>query len=116
MLYFQFRFKRNDVSKQINDVIRASHLVLAAPTYNNGLYPKMANFIEDLAALNVQNRRCALIENGSWAPQSGKIMAGKLAEMKDMELLAEPFTLRSAMKESQMEALDKLAKAILATL
>ena len=107
---------KTDVSYLVSDVFRASTLVFAAPTYNNGLYPKMANFIEDLAALNVQNRRCALIENGSWAPQSGKIMAGKLAEMKDMELLAEPFTLRSAMKESQMEALDKLAKAILATL
>ena len=104
------------MSYLVSDVFRASTLVFAAPTYNNGLSPKLANFIEDLAALNVQNRRCALIENGSWAPQSGKIMAGKLAEMKNMELLAEPFTLRSAMKESQMEALDKLAKAILATL
>ena len=56
----------------ISDVSRASHLVLAAPTCNNGLYPKMANFIEDMKALNVQNRTVSIIENGSWAPQSGK--------------------------------------------
>ena len=52
---------KTDVSYLISDVFRASHLVLAAPTYNNGLYPKMANFIEDMKALNVQNRTVSIL-------------------------------------------------------
>ena len=98
---------KTDVSYLISDVFRASHLVLAAPTYNNGLYPKMANFIEDMKALNVQNRAVSIIENGSWAPQSGKIMRAMLGEMKDMTVLEKSLTVRSALKEDQLAVLDE---------
>ena len=60
------------VSELIAEVFRCSHLVLAAPTYNNGIYPAMLNFLHDMKALNVQKRTVALLENGSWAPTSAK--------------------------------------------
>lgn len=107
---------KTDVSYLISDVFRASHLVLAAPTYNNGLYPKMANFIEDMKALNVQNRTVSIIENGSWAPQSGKIMRAMLGEMKDMTVLEKSLTVRSALKEDQLAVLDEITAEILASL
>lgn len=107
---------KTDVSYLISDVFRASHLVLAAPTYNNGLYPKMANFIEDMKALNVQNRTVSIIENGSWAPQSGKIMRAMLGEMKDMTVLEKSLTVRSALKEEQLSVLDEMTAEILASL
>ena len=107
---------KTDVSYLISDVFRASHLVLAAPTYNNGLYPKMANFIEDMKALNVQNRTVSIIENGSWAPQSGKIMRAMLGEMKDMTVLEKSLTVRSALKDDQLAVLDEMTAEILASL
>ena len=105
-----------DVSYLISEAFRCSHLVLAAPTYNNGLYPKMANFIEDMKALNVQNRTVSIIENGSWAPQSGKIMRAMLGEMKDMTVLEKSLTVRSALKEDQLAVLDEMTAEILASL
>lgn len=104
---------KTDVSYLISDVFRASHLVLASPTYNNGLYPKMANFIEDMKALNVQNRTVSIIENGSWAPQSGKVMREMLGEMKNMTILEKSLSIRSALKQEQLAVLDEMTAEIL---
>ena len=62
------------ISYLISEVFRCSHLVLAAPTYNNGIYPAMANLLHDMKALMLQNRTVGLVENGSWAPVSGKLI------------------------------------------
>ena len=107
----------HDVSKTnasaiIADAFKYSHLVLASPTYNMGLYLGMEALIRDMAALNLKNRKVALIGNGSWAPASHTIMQKMVAEMKDMELVAEPFLLRSSLKPDQMEALLTLADAV----
>lgn len=107
---------KTDVSYLISDVFRASHLVLASPTYNNGLYPKMANFIEDMKALNVQNRTVSIIENGSWAPQSGKVMREMLGEMKNMTILEKSLSIRSALKQEQLAVLDEMTAEILEAL
>ena len=107
---------KTDVSYLISDVFRASHLVLASPTYNNGLYPKMANFIEDMKALNVQNRTVSIIENGSWAPQSGKVMREMLGEMKNMTVLEKSLSIRSALKKEQLAVLDEMTAEILEAL
>ena len=107
---------KTDVSYLISDVFRASHLVLASPTYNNGLYPKMANFIEDMKALNVQNRTVSIIENGSWAPQSGKVMREMLGEMKNMTVLEKSLSIRSALKQEQLVVLDEMTAEILEAL
>lgn len=100
------------VSELIAEVFRCSHLVLAAPTYNNGIYPAMLNFLHDMKALNVQNRTVALIENGSWAPASGKQMRALLEEMKGMEILEPTLTVKSALKETSLESVKEMAAAI----
>lgn len=106
-----------DVSKThastiIADAFKYSHLIFAAPTYNAGLYFGMETLLRDMAALNLQNRKVALVGNGSWAPVAHTAMQKMLAEMKAMELLAPPLVIRSALKDSQMEELTALADAV----
>ena len=95
---------------------RASHIVLAASTYNNGIFTPIENLLMDLKAHAFQNRTWALIENGSWAPNSGKLMRAMIEEMKDMTVLGDTFTLKSAMKPAQENDLAELADLIVANL
>ena len=85
------------ISYLISEVFRCSHLVLAAPTYNGGIYLPMAHLLEDLKALSLQNRTFALIENGSWAPMSAKLMAERVGELKNCTLLDAKLTLRGTL-------------------
>ncbi len=78
-----------------------SHLVFASTTYNNGIFVSMDNFLRDLAHHALRGRKVALIQNGSWAPASGKLMAEILCGMKDMELLEAPVTLKSTLAPGQ---------------
>ena len=88
-----------DVSYLISDAFKLSHMVLASVTYNLGIYPKMLNFLHDMKALNVQNRKVAVIENGSWAPTSGQLIADFLdEEMKMMNIIDPAVTINSAIK------------------
>lgn len=103
-----------------SDIIAAafrwSHLVFAAPTYNAGIFVTMENLLHDIVAHNLQNRTVALIENGSWAPTSGKHMRDLLGKLKNVTILDQQLTLRSAMAESQSAQLGALADALCATL
>ncbi len=101
-----------DISDMIAEMFRVSTIVLAATTYNAGIFPKMENLIADMKALQVQKRKVALIENGSWAPMSGKKMKEELEGMKEMQILEPAVTVRSAMKASQEAELDALAQTI----
>lgn len=74
------------VSELISEIFRASHLVLAAPTYNGGIYPVMENLLTDMKALNVQKRVVAFMENGTWASTAAKQMRAKVEELKDMTI------------------------------
>lgn len=105
-----------DTSEAIAEVFRTGCLVLASPTYNGGIYLPMAALLEDMKALGVQGRTVALIENGSWAPMAGKLMAERLGEMKEMRLLEPRITLRGPLSAGQTAELDALADAILAAL
>ncbi len=104
------------VSELVSEAFRVSHLVLAAPTYNNGLYPQMASLLHDMKALNIQKRTVAVIENGSWAPQAGKLMTEALAGMKEMTVLPERVTIKSALKSAQRAELQAMADAIAASI
>ena len=104
------------VSTMIAEVFRCSHLVLAAPTYNNGVYPAMLNLLHDMKALNLQNRTVALMENGSWAPSCARQMRALLEEMKSMEILEPVVTLKSALKDDSLAQLDALRDALIASL
>ena len=100
---------KTHVSELISDSFKYSHLVLASPTYNGGVYPVMANYLDDMKALNVQNRTVAVLGNGTWAPMSAKLMEAKIGEMKNMTILTENFAMKSSLKDSQMEEMDVLA-------
>ncbi|HML37888.1 MAG TPA: FprA family A-type flavoprotein [Bacillota bacterium] len=106
-----------DVSKThashiIADAFQYSHLIFASPTYNNGLYFGMEALLRDMAVLNLQNRKVALVGNGSWAPAAHVVMENLICDMREMELLAPPFVLRSSLKACQMEELTALADAV----
>lgn len=104
------------VSDLIAEVFRCSHLVLAAPTYNNGIYPAMYNFLHDMEALQLRNRTVGLIQNGTWNPASGKLMRAELESMKDMRILEPVVTLKSSLKADSKEQLEALKDAIVASL
>ena len=103
---------KTHVSELISDSFKYSHIVLAAPTYNNGIYPLMDNFLEDMKALALQNRTVAVLGNGTWAPQSTKLITAKIGEMKNMRLLDGAVTIKSAVKDPQMEEIASLAGQI----
>lgn len=103
---------KTHVSELISDSFKYSHIVLAAPTYNNGIYPLMDNYLEDMKALALQNRTVAVLGNGTWAPQSTKLIAAKVSEMKNMRLLETSVTIKSAVKDSQREEIVSLARQI----
>ena len=107
---------RTHTSKLVAECWRMSHIVLACSTYNNGIFTPVEELLHDLKAHCLQNRTWALIENGSWAPQSGKLMRAMVEEMKDMTVLGDTFTIKSAMKPSQEDDLAALADLIVANL
>lgn len=107
---------RTHVSELVAECWRVSHIVLAASTYNNGLFTPIEELLLDLKAHGFQRRIWALIENGSWAPQSGKLMRAALEEMKEMTIVGDTLSLKSAMQPSQEEQLIALADAVVATL
>lgn len=107
---------RSDVSELIADSFKYSHIVLASPTYNGGVYPAMSNLLEDMNALGIKNRTVAVLGNGTWAPTSAKLMEARLAEMKGMTLLTENFAVKSALQDDQLEDLDELCAKITETL
>lgn len=107
---------RSDVSELIADSFKYSHIVLASPTYNGGVYPAMSNLLEDMNALGIKNRTVAVLGNGTWAPTSAKLMEARLAEMKGMTLLTENFAVKSALQDDQLEDLDELCAKIAETL
>ena len=98
----------------VSDAFRCSHLVLASTTYNMGIFVTMENLIHDIVSHNLQNRRIAILENGSWAVASGKLMREALGSLKGVEFIGENLTIRSALKEDQLAQLEALADAIAA--
>ena len=101
------------VSYLISEAFRVSHIVFASVTYNLGIYPVMHNFLMDMKALNVQNRTCAVIENGSWAPKSGDLIEQFLdGQLKMMTTLSPRVSMASSLRPDQESELDNLAKAI----
>ena len=101
-------------SNIVSDAFRCSHLVFAATTYNAGVFVTMENLLHDIANHNLQNRKVALIENGSWAPTSGKVMREILSGLKNIEFISDNVTLKSALAAGQDAELDALADAIAA--
>jgi flavorubredoxin len=104
---------KTHVSYLISETFKYSHVVLASVTYNLKIYPPMLNYIMDMKALNVQKRTFGLIENGSWAPQSDKLMRELLNEMKDITVLDNEISVNSSMKEQDVDSMESLANSII---
>lgn len=102
-----------DWAEGIEDAFKYGKLVLAAPTYDGGLFPGMVDFIHHLKIKNYQKRRVALVENGSWAPQAARIMREQLADFKDVEVCENVATIRGALKDADIPALEALADELL---
>jgi flavorubredoxin len=107
---------KTNVSYLISETFKYSHIVLASVTYNLKIYPPMLNYIMDMKALNLQKRTFALIENGSWAPQSGRLMRELLDEMKEMNILDSDVTVSSALKEDDDSSMENIADSIIASM
>ncbi len=99
-----------DTSELLAEAFRYSHLVFASTTYNNGIFVNMERLISDLKAHAFQNRKYAVVESGSWAPQAGGLMDAELSAMKNMVRIGEKVTVLSAVKDAA--PLKALAKAI----
>ena len=106
---------RTDASQLVAECFRYSHLVLASSTYNAGIFTPIEDLLHDLKAHSWQNRTVAIIENGTWAPQSGKLMRAELEQMKDITIVGETVSLKSAAQPSQEEQLAALADQIAAS-
>ena len=104
---------RDDMAEAVENAFRYSCMVVAASSYDAGLFPCMDTFLRKLKAKNYQNRRVAVIENGSWAPSAGKCMNELLGEMKNVTICGSMVTIRSTVKPETVEAMEALADALL---
>lgn len=104
------------VSELISEAFKYSHIVLAAPTYNGGVYPLMYNLIHDMKALNLSNRTFALVENGTWAPMCGKNMKSMIEELKNCTVIDPMFSIKSAAKTERMADMEAFKDAVKASL
>ncbi len=107
-----FDLSRDDVSYAVEAAFRLERMVLAAPTYDGGLFPCMEDFLNHLKAKNFQNRRIALVENGSWGPMAAKKMREILDTMKNLTICETTVTIRSAMKEADKESIAKMLEEL----
>lgn len=104
---------RVDVSKAVENAFRYSKTVLAAASYDGGVFPPMESFLYHLKSKAFQNRKIALIENGSWAPCAARTMKGILDGMKNLSVCENTVTIKSAVKPNDISAMEILADEIL---
>ena len=105
---------RDDMAEAVEDAFRMSKLVVAAASYDADVFPPMHDFLHHLKLKAYQKRRVGIIENGSWAPCAGRVMKSMLETMKEIEIVEPMVTIRSAMKQGDIPALEALADAMLA--
>lgn len=105
---------RSDMAEVIEDAFRYPALVVAASSYDAGVFPVMHDFLYHLQIKNYQKRRLGIVENGSWAPTAGRVMRAMIEQLKDCETVEPMVTIRSRMKEADLPQLDLLAQAMLA--
>jgi len=104
---------RTDVAENVEDAFRYPRIVLAASSYDAGLFTPMYEFLHRLQIKGWCRRKVALVENGSWAPSAARVMKEMLGTMKDIEIVEPVVTIRSRMKSGDIPALEALAEAII---
>lgn len=104
---------RDDMAQAVEDAFYSETLVLAASSYDGGVFPAMEHYLHHLKSKNFQNRKVAIIENGSWAPSAAKVMKGMLETMKGVTIIEPIITIRSTYKASDAAALNQLADELI---
>ena len=104
---------REDWAECVEDAFRYSKLIVAASSYNMGIFPPMEHFLRHLKDRNYQNRTVGIIENGSWAPSAGRGMKAIVGEMKDINLVEPMVTIKSRTNEENRKQMEDLADEIL---
>lgn len=104
---------RSDFAENVEDAFRHSTLVLAASSYDAGVFTPMYEFLHRLQIKGFCNRKVAIIENGSWAPSAGRTMKEMVSTMSGIDLVEPMVTIRSRMKQSDIPALENLADSLL---
>ncbi len=105
---------REDGAQALANAFRYDRLLLACPTYDGGLFPPMEAFLQHLKAKNFQKRKVAVMENGTWAPMAAKLIKGLLETMKEITVCENVVSLRSVYRETDRDAMERLAQELLA--
>mgnify|MGYP002791388920 FL=1 len=105
---------RDDMSEAIEDAFKYDKLVVAAATYDNGVFPCMENFLTHLKAKNFQKRKVAIMENGSWAPTAARQMKAVFESMKDITICDTVVTIKSVMNDDTVEVMEKMVDELMA--
>lgn len=103
---------RSDMAECVEDAFRYDRMILAGASYDGGVFPCMEDFLHHLRSKAYQNRTVGILENGSWGPTAAKAMKNVLETMKNITILDETVTIKSALKDSDMPAMEALAEAI----
>ena len=109
---YLFDLARDDIHEAISHAFAHKNLVIASVTYNNGLFPCVRNFIENLTERNFQKKNVSFIENGSWGPMANKVMKDLLTNSKEINYIGEGVTVRSAINPIVRGNIKALAEAI----
>lgn len=104
---------REDIAECVEDAFRYDRMVLAASSYDGGVFLPMHDFLTHLKAKAFQKRTVGIIENGSWAPTAAKTMKDLLAQMQKIEIIEPSVTIRTTMKEADVQELEKLADELI---
>ncbi len=104
---------REDMAEIIEDAFRYDKIIVAAATYDGGLFPVMEDFLNHLKSKNYQKRIVGIMENGSWAPMAGKQMRAVFEGMKEITICDQVVTIKSTVKDSTIADMEKLADEIL---
>ena len=99
-----------DMHQAVADAFCYDRLVLASSTYNADVFPFMKTFIQHLTERQFQNRKIGMIENGSWAPLSSRVMSKMLENSKDLTFADTTVKIFSAVKEENIAEIEKLAE------
>ncbi|HIX58319.1 MAG TPA: FprA family A-type flavoprotein [Candidatus Blautia gallistercoris] len=108
-----FDLSRSDMAEVVENAYRYDKLVVACPTYDASIFPVMEDFLYHLKIKNFQNRKVAIMENGSWAPMAGKLMREAFSSMKNITLCENQVTIRSSMKDETVAAMEQMAEELL---
>ncbi len=105
---------REDMAEVIEDAFRYDKVIVAAATYDGGIFPVMEDFLHHLKSKNYQKRTVGIMENGSWAPMAGKQMKAILESLKEITICDEVVSIKSTVNQATLEAMERLADEILA--